>query len=104
MAPNSPSASPLIPSEKYRTSGLPLLTPSTPKARAQRPPAPCPPVLIGIVPCNFPLLGIKALISLWRKLKLPTSTSLLNRRKLRSEEHTSELQSLRHLVCRLLLE
>src|ERR1035441_11002956 len=26
------------------------------------------------------------------------------RRKLRSEEHTSELQSLRHLVCRLLLE
>src|SRR5258705_1771861 len=27
-----------------------------------------------------------------------------NRRRLRSEEHTSELQSLRHLVCRLLLE
>src|SRR5205814_7326264 len=26
------------------------------------------------------------------------------RRKTRSEEHTSELQSLRHLVCRLLLE
>src|ERR1039458_10730227 len=26
------------------------------------------------------------------------------RRKPRSEEHTSELQSLRHLVCRLLLE
>src|SRR5438045_6829623 len=26
------------------------------------------------------------------------------RRALRSEEHTSELQSLRHLVCRLLLE
>src|SRR5437899_10193791 len=25
-------------------------------------------------------------------------------RKLRSEEHTSELQSLRHIVCRLLLE
>src|SRR5258705_10263925 len=25
-------------------------------------------------------------------------------KKLRSEEHTSELQSLRHLVCRLLLE
>src|SRR5437899_8883736 len=31
------------------------------------------------------------------------STSVLQRR-LRSEEHTSELQSLRHLVCRLLLE
>src|SRR5262245_62366774 len=29
----------------------------------------------------------------------PTSTPAL-----RSEEHTSELQSLRHLVCRLLLE
>src|SRR5471030_3546636 len=26
------------------------------------------------------------------------------RRTMRSEEHTSELQSLRHLVCRLLLE
>src|SRR5436853_1765060 len=26
------------------------------------------------------------------------------RRRTRSEEHTSELQSLRHLVCRLLLE
>src|SRR5258705_12671840 len=25
-------------------------------------------------------------------------------RRIRSEEHTSELQSLRHLVCRLLLE
>src|SRR5262245_65150003 len=36
-------------------------------------------------------------------------TALENRRRdlqvyLRSEEHTSELQSLRHLVCRLLLE
>src|SRR5258705_9899922 len=27
-----------------------------------------------------------------------------NREGIRSEEHTSELQSLRHLVCRLLLE
>src|ERR1035438_3846686 len=27
-----------------------------------------------------------------------------NHRRYRSEEHTSELQSLRHLVCRLLLE
>src|ERR1035441_4498840 len=36
-----------------------------------------------------------------------TSTSQdapLTTRLLRSEEHTSELQSLRHLVCRLLLE
>src|SRR5438045_5570124 len=30
--------------------------------------------------------------------------SLFMRRAMRSEEHTSELQSLRHLVCRLLLE
>src|SRR5947199_1781019 len=29
---------------------------------------------------------------------------LSRRRGVRSEEHTSELQSLRHLVCRLLLE
>src|SRR5438045_5973968 len=29
---------------------------------------------------------------------------ITSRGKLRSEEHTSELQSLRHLVCRLLLE
>src|SRR5258705_7934942 len=29
---------------------------------------------------------------------------LFMKRALRSEEHTSELQSLRHLVCRLLLE
>src|SRR5205814_4411269 len=28
----------------------------------------------------------------------------LSQRRKRSEEHTSELQSLRHLVCRLLLE
>src|SRR5262245_65281669 len=30
--------------------------------------------------------------------------ALYQKRRLRSEEHTSELQSLRHLVCRLLLE
>src|SRR5262245_62612717 len=29
---------------------------------------------------------------------------LIEQSKIRSEEHTSELQSLRHLVCRLLLE
>src|SRR5262245_66345920 len=41
----------------------------------------------------------------------PTARSRLDRappehrrRPIRSEEHTSELQSLRHLVCRLLLE
>src|SRR5205814_10629782 len=33
-----------------------------------------------------------------------TEKSGYARARLRSEEHTSELQSLRHLVCRLLLE
>src|SRR5947199_10050597 len=42
-------------------------------------------------PCLFRLIKI---FLLW----------LCQRRKIRSEEHTSELQSLRHLVCRLLLE
>src|SRR5437899_9900294 len=40
--------------------------------------------------------------------KKPVSTLPANNRRVkstfRSEEHTSELQSLRHLVCRLLLE
>src|SRR5262245_64393247 len=34
----------------------------------------------------------------------PKTVDSLMRLDLRSEEHTSELQSLRHLVCRLLLE
>src|ERR1039458_5069143 len=34
------------------------------------------------------------------KIERPTDVLV----KIRSEEHTSELQSLRHLVCRLLLE
>src|ERR1035441_3476224 len=34
---------------------------------------------------------------------IDTSNSIRERFKFRSEEHTSELQSLRHLVCRLLL-
>src|SRR5258705_3444329 len=46
------------------------------------------------------------------ELELPSLESLLNHNSTRlssesqnrSEEHTSELQSLRHLVCRLLLE
>src|SRR5262245_64637217 len=41
-----------------------------------------------------------------RKYPDPTGTRFRQAaaRVLRSEEHTSELQSLRHLVCRLLLE
>src|SRR5262245_62895896 len=30
--------------------------------------------------------------------------TVIGKKQIRSEEHTSELQSLRHLVCRLLLE
>src|SRR5262245_65649662 len=37
-------------------------------------------------------------------MRLRPSTALGTARSARSEEHTSELQSLRHLVCRLLLE
>src|SRR5262245_64628806 len=39
-----------------------------------------------------------------RKKRAPCSANCSGSIKRRSEEHTSELQSLRHLVCRLLLE
>src|SRR5258708_22409199 len=35
---------------------------------------------------------------------IPSSSGTLRRTRVRSEEHTSELQSPDHLVCRLLLE
>src|SRR5438045_8001067 len=34
----------------------------------------------------------------------PWSVTVAHHARIRSEEHTSEIQSLRHLVCRLLLE
>src|SRR5258705_9762292 len=46
----------------------------------------------------------------WKQYRLPDSLQIKNLAEPhedetgRSEEHTSELQSLRHLVCRLLLE
>src|SRR5262245_62784808 len=40
----------------------------------------------------------------WVKSRMRTPVSALVIIFARSEEHTSELQSLRHLVCRLLLE
>src|SRR5205814_2960130 len=40
----------------------------------------------------------------WAAIKGPISFSAYYPFENRSEEHTSELQSLRHLVCRLLLE
>src|SRR5262245_64225613 len=39
-----------------------------------------------------------------RAARAAESAALVDLRRGRSEEHTSELQSLRHLVCRLLLE
>src|ERR1035438_10808817 len=39
-----------------------------------------------------------------RRVAQAARTPFLECRAARSEEHTSELQSLRHLVCRLLLE
>src|SRR5438045_7509513 len=39
-----------------------------------------------------------------KRMALPNSKILIHQGSARSEEHTSELQSLRHLVCRLLLE
>src|SRR5205814_10689230 len=38
------------------------------------------------------------------KLRFSGAKTSCNLRRYRSEEHTSELQSLRHIVCRLLLE
>src|ERR1039458_9889000 len=39
-----------------------------------------------------------------RAPRVVTTAAVLGEEATRSEEHTSELQSLRHLVCRLLLE
>src|SRR5947199_3881788 len=47
------------------------------------------------------MLGIPVLPPYYSLRLLPYAVPSL---KTRSEEHTSELQSLRHLVCRLLLE
>src|SRR5262245_63992835 len=41
---------------------------------------------------------------LWRGQPISATAKRLGKTSARSEEHTSELQSLRHLVCRLLLE
>src|SRR5262245_64264032 len=53
----------------------------------------------------FPESGLKLTIDIHHRIELaPARTSLRGRELDRSEEHTSELQSLRQLVCRLLLE
>src|ERR1035441_8739230 len=55
--------------------------------------------------------GVDVCVSSWTRLApntMPTmakaGANYMNSQLIRSEEHTSELQSLRHLVCRLLLE
>src|SRR5262245_45783239 len=58
-----------------------------------------------LTPEDYGLIGMVAIIvnfvGMFQYLGLSTATIKWN--QLRSEEHTSELQSLRHLVCRLLL-
>src|ERR1035438_449301 len=46
----------------------------------------------------------ETLVEAWKSLPRYNQTCRLSTWLYRSEEHTSELQSLRHLVCRLLLE
>src|SRR5690554_6988434 len=50
---------------------------------------------------KFPSLGLAGMNTLWMEVN-PYVNGMNN--ELRSEEHTSELQSRPHLVCRLLLE
>src|SRR5437899_8669719 len=52
---------------------------------------------------SFRSLGQRLFDDMLRGLNIP-GAGVVNGTTLRSEEHTSELQSLRHLVCRLLLE
>src|SRR5258705_12577981 len=53
-------------------------------------------------------LSLHDALPIWRRACLPGRLGCASRQGVRplrrSEEHTSELQSLRHLVCRLLLE
>src|SRR5262245_63904197 len=61
---------------------------------------------------DYQLANYTQLVDYWKKLAQQSDRMKLveigktaeGRTMVRSEEHTSELQSLRHLVCRLLLE
>src|SRR2546422_4073300 len=68
--------------------------PERPRARLERVPVPTPPDLEPHVLRDVPLPHIYPYLNL----------QMLYGKHLRSEEHTSELQSRLHLVCRLLLE
>src|SRR5437899_8323279 len=59
-------------------------------------------ITIGIESMYAVAIPVTALVTPGPEVTSATPTLLLERE--RSEEHTSELQSLRHLVCRLLLE
>src|SRR6266581_8699158 len=48
----------------------------------------------------LPILGVPSGVRAWMWIITPPSSTI----RLRSEEHTSELQSPVHIVCRLLLE
>src|SRR5262245_64669097 len=52
--------------------------------------------------CRLRANDLTQVVSTTSTIKAPVPS--LARKRQRSEEHTSELQSLRHLVCRLLLE
>src|SRR2546429_5368289 len=52
--------------------------------------------------CGVRFITAKELLGLFNQP--PSKTLMLHNANLRSEEHTSELQSRPHLVCRLLLE
>src|SRR2546422_3169682 len=61
-------------------------------------------MLFGALFSSYILLRVGSLEGFWPHgwLNVPIGTANTNR--MRSEEHTSELQSRLHLVCRLLLE
>src|SRR5262245_63005037 len=49
-------------------------------------------------------INANRVFNIYTKPAQPVANTRVANEELRSEEHTSELQSLRHLVCRLLLE
>src|ERR1035441_7402882 len=83
--------------------GIGWLYPVCPRRDTSHQPPAVSTVICGLALGNWPHFGA-------REAGLLTSQAMNRKgtqrdfRGLRSEEHTSELQSLRHLVCRLLLE
>src|SRR6266576_4380313 len=61
-------------------------------------------VAAAVGPDDDPALHAEDTIAVGRGLSRPSAVSVLTDEAPRSEEHTSELQSRRDLVCRLLLE